>query len=1369
MAVTQRGKPFLLLTGKHNTRWHTDLYLSLTYATPTTLALPIQFFIAAIKVDTVMKKVGEGSSRTIDGHGSTQPRFTQGASDIPDTLSVEYLLSDDSPRVPFSSRSSSFTHDGDIRIVNVKYENANRNKGSMSVRPNVGPVGKDRGGVTKCGSVVRESTNKLKRFPKYPSERKDDVKVPKKVYPLTINRRDSKTVNVLERKDGIMKKFDLITFNQRDSEAVNGLKRTDDFTKKFGLIVFDRRDSKAVTGLERKDDVMKKFDPRDSKATNGSERKDDVTKKFDSTAFNRRDSKAVNGLERKDDVMKKFDLIAFNRGSERKDDVTKKFDPIMFSRRDSKAIGGSERKDDVTKKFESITYNRRETKAINDFERKDDVMKKLDSTTSNRRDPKAINGLERKDDVVKKLDSFTSNRRDPKAFNGSTKRKNEAISIRDLVSDPKPDKKPRILLRLPIKKETTYISKMEYKAPKVDYKVPKLENKMPKIEDKYKVPNFKEFSFLKSTPLGVPKQSIHEDTSGPARPIAPTVSNGNSVGALQISPLNTPTNQMGAGCSRIRPKEERVKLEDGVEVKSTTVGVQKQNTDEDISRSARLITSTVSNGKLVGASQISTVKTPINSVGASQISTLITPINSVGASQISTLNTPINQMGVGCSRIRPKDERVKLEDAVEDLSQSKTEATLKHQRIALSWMVNQETNSTFCCGGILADDQVAFRGLGKTISTISLILKERSPSSKSPKPNEAQQSDVDMLNSVEDRRPPAGTLIVCPTSVLRQWSQELVNKVAPEADLSVLVYHGSNRTKDPVELAKYDVVVTTYALVGQEVPMEPAVNEKDDPDGDPFHIFKKKKKHKLFQNRKPGSSKKIRAGLSKKKSESTNDDDDDDYIISGPLGMVGWFRVVLDEAQCIKNHRTMTARACWGLHAKRRWCLSGTPIQNTVEDLYSYFRFLKYDPYADFRTFCIQIKSDIQYNNEGGYKRLQAVLKTFLLRRTKSTIIDGQRIIILPPKTIELQKIEFTKEERDFYVRLESDSRTQFQEYAAAGTVRQNYAIILVMLLRLRQACGHPCLVNMLKYNSQSTSSVETAKKLPRDKQMSLLNCLEASSSICGICNDSPEDAVVTVCGHVYCHQCICELMIGDDTECPADNCETNLVMACVFSKDTLRAAMSTQEIVKNNTNEAVSDSRSSTCPQTSSKIKATLKLLLSISKPQRKNETTSETSDFVGGKAIVFSQWTKMLDLLEDSLKEYSIEYRRLDGTMPVSARDRAVKDFNTLPQVTVMIMSLKAASLGLNMVAANNVILLDLWWNPTTEDQAIDRAHRIGQTRPVSVYRLTVEETVEDRILALQQKKRDIVSSAFGEEGTGGGQQTRLSVQELSYLFKA
>ncbi|KAG8385577.1 hypothetical protein BUALT_Bualt03G0059600 [Buddleja alternifolia] len=798
----------------------------------------------------------------------------------------------------------------------------------------------------------------------------------------------------------------------------------------------------------------------------------------------------------------------------------------------------------------------------------------------------------------------------------------------------------------------------------------------------------------------------------------------------------------------------------------------------------------------------------------------------VAASQSPESRDPVSQMVMGHSRLKANDEREIFRVALQDLSQPNSEATppdgslavplMKHQRIALSWMVNKETRSACCSGGILADDQ----GLGKTVSTIALILKERSPSSKAPRTNQ-EQFKTEMLNLDEDDfssetshvkelhevnggktslqargRPAAGTLIVCPTSVLRQWSEELHNKVTGEADLSVLVYHGSSRTKDPLELAKYDVVITTYAIVSMEVPKQPVVDENDDQIGTPFKGFSSSKKRKILDtttDKRLSTSKKTKKEIDNELIES----------LSGPLAKVGWFRVVLDEAQSIKNHRTQVARACWGLRAKRRWCLSGTPIQNAIDDLYSYFRFLRHEPYAIFKTFCEQIKAPIHRNPTNGYKKLQAVLKTIMLRRTKGTFIDGEPIVNLPPKTIEMKKVDFSEEERDFYCRLEADSRAQFAEYAAAGTVKQNYVNILLMLLRLRQACDHPLLVKGFNSTSKMASSIEMAKKLPREKHIFLLNCLEASLAICGICSDPPEDAVVTVCGHVFCNQCICEHMIGDDNQCPIKNCKTHLTMTHVFSITTLRTAISDQPGIESTpscsdserTN--ISELRPLSCPEDSSKIKAALELLLSLSKPQdcalrtcssetikrgyasemlhsrEENKTSDMNRDLnnsvkvMGEKAIVFSQWTRMLDLLEACLKNSSIQYRRLDGTMPVVARDRAVKDFNSIPQVSVMIMSLKAASLGLNMVAACHVVLLDLWWNPTTEDQAIDRAHRIGQTRPVSVFRLTVKDTVEDRILALQQKKREMVASAFGEDGTGS-RQTRLTVEDLKYLFR-
>lgn len=123
--------------------------------------------------------------------------------------------------------------------------------------------------------------------------------------------------------------------------------------------------------------------------------------------------------------------------------------------------------------------------------------------------------------------------------------------------------------------------------------------------------------------------------------------------------------------------------------------------------------------------------------------------------------------------------------------------------------------------------------------------------------------------------------------------------------------------------------------------------------------------------------------------------------VARPLAKVAWFRVVLDEAQSIKNHKTQVARACWGLRAKRRWCLSGTPIQNSIDDLYSY------DPYAVYTSFCLTIKIPISRNPSKGYRKLQTILKTIMLRRTKGPLLDGEPIISLPPKSVELKKVEF--------------------------------------------------------------------------------------------------------------------------------------------------------------------------------------------------------------------------------------------------------------------------------------------------------------------------------------------------------------------------
>lgn len=212
---------------------------------------------------------------------------------------------------------------------------------------------------------------------------------------------------------------------------------------------------------------------------------------------------------------------------------------------------------------------------------------------------------------------------------------------------------------------------------------------------------------------------------------------------------------------------------------------------------------------------------------------------------------------------------------------------------------------------------------------------------------------------------------------------------------------------------------------------------------------------------------------------------------------------------------------------------------------------------------------------------------------------------------------------------------------------------------------------------------------------------------------DPPEDAVVTICGHVFCNQCICEHMIGNDSQCPTKNCKTHLSASDMFSITMLRDAVSNNPI-KRALNCSVSEpakvsiAHSSSYPDGSSKIKAALKLLTALHRPHDTAATSSflrgcvsvvkdetpdikpvvkdetpdmeyvvkkETPDITvvshssvkvyGEKAIVFSQWTKMLDLLEDFLKDSSIKYCRLDGTMSLAARDQAVKDFINNPEV--------------------------------------------------------------------------------------------------------
>jgi SNF2 family DNA or RNA helicase len=132
----------------------------------------------------------------------------------------------------------------------------------------------------------------------------------------------------------------------------------------------------------------------------------------------------------------------------------------------------------------------------------------------------------------------------------------------------------------------------------------------------------------------------------------------------------------------------------------------------------------------------------------------------------------------------------------------------------------------------------------------------------------------------------------------------------------------------------------------------------------------------------------------------------------------------------------------------------------------------------------------------------------------------------------------------------------------------------------------------------------------------------------------------------------------------------------------------------------------------------------------------------------LVFSQFTSLLSIVRDGMRARGIAHAWIDG----KSRDRAeqVARFQNDPNVPVFLISLKAGGLGLNLTAAEYVFLLDPWWNPAVEAQAIDRAHRIGQSRNVMAYRLVARDTIEEKILQLQESKRSLAEAIIGEENS-------------------
>lgn len=641
--------------------------------------------------------------------------------------------------------------------------------------------------------------------------------------------------------------------------------------------------------------------------------------------------------------------------------------------------------------------------------------------------------------------------------------------------------------------------------------------------------------------------------------------------------------------------------------------------------------------------------------------------------------------------------------------------------------VERPVLKTMMKGGILSDEM----GLGKTISALSLILS-------APADDNYLASKNAMFEDAErdaTSKPYAAktTLIVVPMSLLTQWSSEF-DKANNSPDLSCEIYYGGNvsslktlltKTKNPPT-----VVLTTYGIVQNEW-----------------------------------------SKISKGKGMYHNDG-------TSGLFSVEFYRIIIDEGHTIRNRMTATSKAVLQLSSKCRWVLTGTPIINRLDDLFSLVKFLRLEPWSQIGYWKMFVSDPFERKQfKQAFGLVSAILGPVSLRRTKQMRdVDGKKLVELPPKEVIIEKVQFNKAQEKIYRYFLDKAENSVKTGLAHGDLLKKYSTILVHILRLRQICCDAALLGSQDENDedlregaqQFSQSVNVAGILgelndstqPTDdgdvtsviSQVAEKYSSEDSfkSLECSICTTEPinlESVVFLECGHTFCRTCIEEYLDFQkqkklETRCP--NCrelfKTKLLLTLKLDDEEKHTFVPYRE---------------STKPVKILSLLKHLKQLQDIS---------------AGEQVVVFSQFSSYLDILERELSaafpSNVAKIYKFDGRLNLKERSNVLKEFSVkdLNKQKILLLSLKAGGVGLNLTCASHAFMMDPWWSPSMEDQAIDRIHRIGQTNNVKVIRLIVENSIEEKMLHIQERKRTIGEAVDADED----ERRKRRIDEIKMLFE-
>jgi SNF2 family DNA or RNA helicase len=667
-----------------------------------------------------------------------------------------------------------------------------------------------------------------------------------------------------------------------------------------------------------------------------------------------------------------------------------------------------------------------------------------------------------------------------------------------------------------------------------------------------------------------------------------------------------------------------------------------------------------------------------------------------------------------------------------------------------------------------------------------------------------------MIANILDGKPADGgtnntTLIVCPAGLCIQWFKEIERHTEKDALGAVMIYRGASRHcySDPIAaLTKFNVIITTYSEVNKSYP-------KYD---QPRNLITEENQRKWWEERFENEL--------------------------GFLHRINFRRIVLDEAQVIKNHDSKVSLACRSLHGKYRWALTGTPIQNKVEEFFPYFSFLKVDHTGNYGTFA---SNYCKRGSNTGLERLRAILARIMIRRTHDDEMFGRPLVDLPNVRTKTVTVEFNPVEKAIYKIVRNRFIARVRMYAKAGPLNQSYRGLLVLYLRLRQLVGHILLIqktiielleaedleklwkltesevrassgnrevltqlkSMLSNKKPPPSSqgrekpqmVDLTTEIAKQGQSSqqeqstptslggnfglsfkfrgiLRNLHESgkweeinSRSVCHKCGHPPQDPRITACMHIYCTECLLSMSYEASTQgrekttCLECDTEFSGSESCKgFEQVAFSMAGEPSSHVGLGSREALqsADEDVDWVNMTSSTLPSAKTLGIKAQCLHWHEEDPS-------AKIVIFTQFKGMIRILQRMCREEQWGCLQYHGAMTADARENVVQDFQDDPDKKILIASLKAGGIGLNLTMASKVIIMDLWWNASVEDQAFCRCFRIGQTKEVDITRFVVKDTIDDDILAMQERKTKEIDAALETRN----QARNLSVKDLVRLF--